>query len=46
MPVGIRQDESYPYVMFFTGDSIPYPDKRRRGLGVESMTCALIAPEQ
>jgi aldose 1-epimerase len=38
--VGMWQDESYPYVMLFTGDSIPQPQRRRRGLGVEPMTCA------
>jgi aldose 1-epimerase len=31
-------DESYPYVELFTGDSLPDPDRRRRGLGVEPMT--------
>lgn len=31
-------DESYPYLMLFTGDSLP--DERRRGLGIEPMTCA------
>ena len=30
-------DESYPYLMLFTGD--PLPDVRRRSLGVEPMTC-------
>jgi aldose 1-epimerase len=29
-------DESYPYVMVFTGD---HPDVKRRGLAVEPMTC-------
>jgi aldose 1-epimerase len=31
-------DESYPYVMLFTGD--PLPDVARRSLAVEPMTCA------
>lgn len=31
-------DESYPYLMLFTGD--PLPDVGRRSLGVEPMTCA------
>jgi aldose 1-epimerase len=31
-------DESYPYVMVFTGD--PLPDVARRSLAVEPMTCA------
>jgi aldose 1-epimerase len=30
-------DESYPYVMVFTGD--PLPDVARRGIAVEPMTC-------
>jgi len=30
-------DESYPYLMLFTGD--PLPDVRRRSLAVEPMTC-------
>jgi aldose 1-epimerase len=31
-------DESYAYLMVFTGD--PLPDVRRRSLAVEPMTCA------
>ena len=31
-------DESYPYLMVFTGDTLP--DGRRRSLAVEPMTCA------
>ncbi|MGI8712608.1 MAG: aldose 1-epimerase family protein [Solirubrobacteraceae bacterium] len=38
--VAVWLDESYPYVMAFTGDSLPEPSRRRRGLGVEPMTCA------
>jgi aldose 1-epimerase len=33
-------DEAYPYLMLFTGDSLPDADRRRRSLGVEPMTCA------
>lgn len=33
-------DRTYPYVMLFTGDSLPQPERRRRSLGVEPMTCA------
>ncbi len=33
-------DSSYPYVMLFTGDALPDERRRRRGLGVEPMTCA------
>ncbi len=32
-------DESYPYLMLFTGDSLPDETRRRRGLGIEPMTC-------
>jgi aldose 1-epimerase len=38
--VSLWQDESYRYLMLFTADSIPQADRRRRGLGVEPMTCA------
>ncbi|HWU23957.1 MAG TPA: aldose 1-epimerase family protein [Nocardioides sp.] len=31
-------DESYPLIEIFTGDTLP-PGRRRRGLGVEPMTC-------
>ena len=31
-------DESYPYLMIFTGDGLP--DVERRSLAVEPMTCA------
>ena len=30
-------DESYPYLMVFTGD--PLPDVARRSIAVEPMTC-------
>lgn len=33
-------DESYRYLMLFTGDSLPDAGRRRRSLGVEPMTCA------
>lgn len=33
-------DENYRYLMLFTGDSLPEPARRRRGLGIEPMTCA------
>ena len=32
-------DERHPYVELFTGDTLPEPDRRRRSLGVEPMTC-------
>jgi aldose 1-epimerase len=33
-------DAAYRFVMIFTGDTIPQVARRRRGLGVEPMTCA------
>ena len=33
-------DQAYRYLMLFTGDSLADPARRRRGLGVEPMTCA------
>ncbi|MET3809642.1 aldose 1-epimerase family protein [Arthrobacter sp. UYEF3] len=33
-------DETYSYLEIFTGDTLPQPDRRRTGLGVEPMTCA------
>jgi galactose mutarotase-like enzyme len=38
--VTVWMDESYPYVMAFTGDALPDAARRRRSLGVEPMTCA------
>jgi aldose 1-epimerase len=37
--VSVWLDESYPYVMLFTGDTVEPPERRRNGLGVEPMTC-------
>ncbi|TMD39978.1 MAG: aldose epimerase, partial [Chloroflexi bacterium] len=43
-PAGRRStlwmDPAYGYVMVFTGDTIPDTRRRRRGLGLEPMTCA------
>jgi aldose 1-epimerase len=36
--VSLWVDESYPYLMLFTGDTLP-DARRRRGLAVEPMTC-------
>jgi aldose 1-epimerase len=36
--VTLWADESYPYLMVFTGDTLP--DGGRRSLAVEPMTCA------
>jgi aldose 1-epimerase len=33
-------DQTYAYLMLFTGDSLPEPECRRRGVAVEPMTCA------
>lgn len=38
--VTVWQDAGYKYVMLFTGDALAEPGRRRRGLGVEPMTCA------
>jgi len=38
--VTLWMDAGYPYLMLFTGDSLPDRARRRRGLGVEPMTCA------
>jgi aldose 1-epimerase len=32
-------DEHYPYVEIFTGDTLPHEHRRRKGLGIEPMTC-------
>jgi aldose 1-epimerase len=36
--VALRVDEAYPFVELFTGDTLE-PDRRRRGLACEPMTC-------
>lgn len=38
---GVRlwQDESYPYLMLFSGDTIAVAERRRRGLAAEPMSC-------
>ena len=33
-------DAAYRFLLVFTGDTIPQAERRRRGLGVEPMTCA------
>jgi aldose 1-epimerase len=38
--VSLWCDESYPYLMLFTGDSLETTARRRTGLGVEPMSCA------
>ncbi len=37
--VGLWADEHYRFIELYTGDTQP-PERRRRGLGVEPMTCA------
>lgn len=37
--VRVWADDSFPYLEVFTGDTVPEPPRRRRGLGVEPMTC-------
>jgi aldose 1-epimerase len=36
---GLWMDETFGFVMVFTGDTLP-PERRRRGVAVEPMTCA------
>jgi aldose 1-epimerase len=38
--VRLWMDETYQFLMLFTGDSLSNSERRRRGLGVEPMTCA------
>ncbi|HSD76903.1 MAG TPA: aldose 1-epimerase family protein [Solirubrobacteraceae bacterium] len=38
--VDVWLDEHHRYLMLFTGDTLPEPERRRRSLGVEPMTCA------
>jgi aldose 1-epimerase len=40
--VGVQlwMDRAYRYVELFTGDTLPEPGRRRRGLGIEPMTAA------
>ncbi|MHB1487542.1 MAG: aldose 1-epimerase family protein [Acidimicrobiales bacterium] len=38
--VCLWMDGNYPYLMLFTGDTLPEEERRRRGLGAEPMTCA------
>jgi aldose 1-epimerase len=38
--VGLWMDERYPYCMLFTGGTLPEPQRRRRSIAVEPMTCA------
>ena len=38
--VDLWMDGAYGYVEMFTGDSVPEPGRRRRGLGIEPMTAA------
>ena len=37
--VSLWVDRSYPYVMLFSGDSVPDVARRRHGLAVEPMSC-------
>jgi aldose 1-epimerase len=38
--VSLWCDASHPYLMIFTGDALPDPERRRTGLAVEPMTSA------
>jgi aldose 1-epimerase len=38
--VALWMDDAYEWLMLFSGDALPDPERRRRSLGVEPMTCA------
>jgi aldose 1-epimerase len=38
--IDVWLDQHHPYLMLFTGDTLPDARRRRRSLGVEPMTCA------
>lgn len=38
--VRLWMDDTYQFLMLFTGDSLPSAERRRRGLGIEPITCA------
>jgi aldose 1-epimerase len=38
--VDLWLDEQHPYLMLYTGDTLAAPERRRRSLAVEPMTCA------
>jgi aldose 1-epimerase len=38
--VTLWMDEQHPFLMLFTGDTLAEPQRRRRSLAVEPMTCA------
>jgi aldose 1-epimerase len=38
--VTLWMDQSYRFLMLFTGDTLPEPERRRRSIAVEPMTCA------
>jgi aldose 1-epimerase len=38
--VRLWMDERYPFLMLYTGDGLPDPDRRRAGIAIEPMTCA------
>jgi aldose 1-epimerase len=39
---GLRvwMDETFDYVMLYTGETVPQPERRRKGFAIEPMTCA------
>jgi aldose 1-epimerase len=38
--VAVWMDKSHRYAMIYSGDTLPDPARRRRGLAIEPMTCA------
>jgi aldose 1-epimerase len=38
--VRVWMDETFDYLMVYTGDDVPTPERRRKGIAIEPMTCA------
>jgi aldose 1-epimerase len=37
--ITLWMDDTFAFTQVFTGDTVPQPERRRRGLAVEPMTC-------
>jgi aldose 1-epimerase len=38
--VRVWMDSTFDYVMVYTGDDVPQPERQRKGIAIEPMTCA------
>lgn len=38
--VRVWMDSAFDYVMIYTGDDVPQPERQRKGIAIEPMTCA------